>query len=71
MASRIRFAPVVSPPPLGWRALLDWSRRSADRARQRRRLAEMTDRELKDIGLSRADAEGEAAKTWLRCILSR
>ncbi|MBM3535049.1 MAG: DUF1127 domain-containing protein [Alphaproteobacteria bacterium] len=46
-------------------------RARADRARQRRRLAEMSDRELKDIGISRADALAEAEKSWLRSILSR
>jgi len=31
----------------------------------------MSDRELKDIGISRADALAEAEKSWLRSILSR
>ena len=33
--------------------------------RQCRELRQMTDRELKDIGLSRADVEREAAKSFL------
>jgi uncharacterized protein YjiS (DUF1127 family) len=36
------------------------------RARQRRELRRMSDRELKDIGLSRVDAEREAAKPFWR-----
>lgn len=35
-------------------------------ARQRRELRQMSDRELKDVGLSRADAEREAAKPFWR-----
>ena len=35
-------------------------------ARQRRELRQLTDRELKDIGLSRVDAEREAAKPFWR-----
>ncbi|WP_158045222.1 DUF1127 domain-containing protein [Skermanella pratensis] len=43
-------------------ALLDWQ----DRARQRHRLGEMDDHLLRDIGLSRADLEHEAAKPFWR-----
>lgn len=35
-------------------------------ARQRRELQKMSDRELKDIGLSRADVEREVAKPFWR-----
>jgi uncharacterized protein YjiS (DUF1127 family) len=44
------------------RLLLDWQ----ERARQRRRLREMDDRLLRDIGLTRADVELEAAKPCWR-----
>ena len=70
------FAPRPAPPrPLdislkGLSALivnamdtvLDWQ----DRARQRHRLGEMDDHLLRDIGLSRADLEYEAAKPFWR-----
>ncbi len=42
--------------------VLDWQ----DRARQRHRLGEMDDHLLRDIGLSRADLEYEAAKPFWR-----
>jgi uncharacterized protein YjiS (DUF1127 family) len=41
-------------------ALLDW----AERRQQRRRLLELDDHMLKDIGLSRADAMREAGLFW-------
>ncbi|MBM3548464.1 MAG: DUF1127 domain-containing protein [Alphaproteobacteria bacterium] len=71
MTTRLRYAVLAAPRLFDWRALLAWSRASADRARQRRRLAEMSDRELKDIGVSRADAVAESEKTWFRGVLSR
>lgn len=36
------------------------------RARQRRALARLTDRQLADVGLTRAEAEREAAKLFWR-----
>lgn len=42
--------------------VIDW----ADRARERRFLAELDDRALHDIGLSRSDAERETAKPFWR-----
>jgi uncharacterized protein YjiS (DUF1127 family) len=42
--------------------VLDWQ----ERARQRHRLGEMDDHLLRDIGLSRADLEHEAAKPFWR-----
>ena len=43
-------------------AVLDWF----ERTRQRRQLSELSDHMLKDIGLSRADVEAEAAKPFWR-----
>lgn len=45
-----------------WHAFED----SVERWRQRRLLLALDDRMLKDIGLSRCDAEREAAKRWRR-----
>lgn len=45
-----------------WRTLLCWQRRANDR----RRLAEMGDDLLKDIGISRVDAQAEARKPFWR-----
>ena len=42
--------------------LADWQQL----ARQRRELRQLSERELKDIGLSRADVEREAAKPFWR-----
>jgi uncharacterized protein YjiS (DUF1127 family) len=42
--------------------LLTW----LDRARQRRHLRTLSDHMLRDIGLSRADVEGEAGKPFWR-----
>ena len=47
-------------------ALFDRLAEWQQRARQRRELGQMTDREIKDIGLSRADAEREASKPFWR-----
>jgi len=38
----------------------------ADRSRQRRRLAELSDYMLRDIGLTRADVAGETRKPFWR-----
>ena len=55
--SRMRFSPLN-----GLIELLTWQ----ERARQRHRLHLMGERELRDIGLSRADVEGECAKPFWR-----
>lgn len=48
-------------------AMIDAILDALDRMRERRRLAALGDQELKDIGLSRADAEHEATKpAWHR-----
>ncbi len=44
------------------RAILAWVLRCAERSAQRRTLAQMTDWQLRDIGISRAEADGEAGK---------
>jgi uncharacterized protein YjiS (DUF1127 family) len=56
-------------PPLAARpgsralaTLMQWR----ERARQRRALQEMSDHMLRDIGISRAEASGEAAKPFWR-----
>jgi uncharacterized protein YjiS (DUF1127 family) len=46
--------------------LIDWYQQHRQRARERRVLACLDDRMLKDIGLSRADAEQEIAKGFWR-----
>lgn len=47
-------------------ACWDWLRRAAERSSQRRALALLNDRLLRDVGLSRADADAEARKPfWL------
>ena len=38
-----------------------------DRARQRHHLLQLDDRLLKDVGLTRADVEREAAKPFWKC----
>ncbi len=45
-----------------WETLFTWR----ERARQRRHLASLEDRLLKDMGISRADAEREASKPFWR-----
>jgi uncharacterized protein YjiS (DUF1127 family) len=46
--------------------LIDWYQRHRQLARERRVLACVDDRMLKDIGLSRADAEREISKGFWR-----
>jgi len=38
-----------------------------DRARQRRALLSLSDQQLSDIGISRAEADGEGDKPFWRC----
>lgn len=54
-----RPAAILSP-------LIDWYQRHRQLARERRVLACLDDRLLKDIGLGRADAEQEIAKGFWR-----
>lgn len=56
--SRIRFSPLAGLIEL----LLTWQ----ERAQQRHQLHQMSERELRDIGLSRADVESECAKPFWR-----
>jgi len=44
------------------RGILAWAARCAERAAQRRTLAQLTDWQLRDIGISRAEADAEAGK---------
>ncbi len=63
---------IFVPPVAVVRAGRDWSLRALvdillewhERARQRRQLLSLSDHMLKDIGISRADAEGEASKPF-------
>ena len=65
--SHATLAGMMGPAPLTSAAavvegVLDWF----ERARQRRRLGELSDHMLKDIGLSRADVEAEVVKPFWR-----
>jgi uncharacterized protein YjiS (DUF1127 family) len=53
------FANIVS-------AVSTWARQSADRAAQRRALARLDDRLLRDIGLTRLDVREECNKWFWR-----
>ncbi len=44
------------------RGILAWVARCAERAAQRRTLAQLTDWQLQDIGISRGEADAEAGK---------
>ncbi len=55
-------AGLTSALPALWETLLTWQ----ERASQRRHLASLEDRMLKDMGISRADAEREASKPFWR-----
>ncbi len=55
-------AGLTSALPALWETLLTWQ----ERASQRRLLASLEDRMLKDVGISRADAEREASKPFWR-----
>ncbi len=61
----IRTRPSIRFPRLpGPSDLLAWSRAAADRSRQRRRLAEMSDQMLKDIGITREQARAASEISW-------
>ncbi|MCT7374012.1 DUF1127 domain-containing protein [Chelativorans salis] len=51
-----------------WCALLALPRQWCDRVRERRRLSDLTDRLLDDIGLTRADVEREAARPFWQSL---
>ena len=55
-------AGLTSALPALWETLFTWQ----ERASQRRLLASLEDRMLKDVGISRADAEREASKPFWR-----
>jgi uncharacterized protein YjiS (DUF1127 family) len=56
----------ASSSEAAWRALVAWLQAAHERRRQRRALADLDDRSLRDIGLSRHQAEREAAKPFWR-----
>jgi uncharacterized protein YjiS (DUF1127 family) len=61
---RAHSAPVPSSPTLLLYGLLGRIGRAVERWRQRRNLLELTDRELRDIGLTRRQARREAARPF-------
>ena len=66
-----RIAPLSShhaarPRLAGLGALAAWARRCAERVRQRRALARLDDRLLRDVGLSRTDVQWELARPFWR-----
>jgi uncharacterized protein YjiS (DUF1127 family) len=46
--------------------LIDWLSAAMERSRQRRALESLSEEQLRDIGLSRADVAGETAKPFWR-----
>ena len=69
MPTIIRYSREVFPwIALGSRLIstLDWMAAAAERSRQRRALAALDDRLLRDIGLSRGDALKEISRPFWR-----
>jgi uncharacterized protein YjiS (DUF1127 family) len=64
----VRPRPVAGYGPLARlaRDAWAWLARCGERVSQRRVLAEFTDWQLRDIGISRAEADGEAGKWFWR-----
>ena len=60
MTTRIRSASAPPRRRFELAALVAWSRRLASRLRQRRRLAELDDRLLRDIGVTRSEVRWAA-----------
>lgn len=58
--SEARYAPAARPRPSFWQRILTWQRV----VRERRRLLEMDDRILKDIGLTSEQAWREASRPF-------
>jgi len=48
------------------RGILAWALQCAERSAQRRALAQLTDWQLRDIGISRTEADAEAGKWFWR-----
>ena len=63
---RVRFALSRRPPAGVFRGILATLVLWQERAAQRHRLADIADRQLADVGLSRADVRREAAKPFWR-----
>jgi uncharacterized protein YjiS (DUF1127 family) len=59
-------APACEPPASHWRRALALLRTWRQRFRDREALAQLDDRSLRDIGLTRCDALGEADKPFWR-----
>lgn len=70
MTIRIAFAPGLLPRATPRRRsvspLMAWLRAAVRRVRQRRALAELDDRALRDIGVTRVEAQAEANKPFWR-----
>jgi uncharacterized protein YjiS (DUF1127 family) len=62
----ISLRPAARPRFVGLGAVAAWARRYAERARQRRAIARLDDRLLRDIGLSRTDVQSEMARPFWR-----
>lgn len=54
----------MARPMKSMASVLSWIETQMERRRSRRALLEMTDEQLKDIGISRADAFGEAHRPF-------
>jgi len=67
-AAPAAFRAPATRDPIGWRevlaALIDQALVWHERVRQRRQLQSLSDHMLRDIGIGRADVEGEAAKPF-------
>lgn len=58
--------PVAQLRLAGLGTLVAWARRCAERVRQRRALARLDDRLLRDVGLRREDVQSEMARPFWR-----
>jgi uncharacterized protein YjiS (DUF1127 family) len=58
--------PAARPRLAGLGVIAAWAWRCAERARQRRALARLDDRLLRDVGLSRADMRSETTRAFWR-----
>lgn len=63
-ATRIQTLPMTAPWSDAWPGIREQLWLMLQRARQRRQLATLSDAQLDDIGISRAEADAEAAKPF-------